>query len=152
MPIDFEIQAQKSRELLLKLATELDISEEQSGRILRSFLHGLRNRLPLNESFHIISQLPMGWKAVYVDGWRPERPFERIRHLGELMEEIRREDGSCAALDFGNDEKMKDVLGSVFRILNYYVSRGEMEDLASSVPEDIRRFIYQALGENKSVL
>ena len=150
--MDFEKYAQKSRELIQKLSAELSCSEDSAGRIIRSFLHGLRNRLPLNESFHIISQLPMGLKAVYVDGWKPDRPFIRIRHLGELMEEIRREDGSCAAMDYGNDEKMKEVLAAVFRTLNYYVSRGEMEDLTDSLPEDIRTFIQHTLGETKSVL
>lgn len=56
-----------------------------AARIIRSVLHALRNRLSHQESFQLIAQLPMALKAVYVDGWKIKKEFQRISHLNEFQ-------------------------------------------------------------------
>ncbi len=70
MTLDFEKYAAKGNEFINKLAEHLNDPDnrDRAGRILRSVLRALRNRLTVEESLQLISQLPMAIKAVYVEG------------------------------------------------------------------------------------
>lgn len=152
MSLDFEKYAAKGNEIVNMLSNELNISHDSAGRILRSTLHALRNRISLNESFDVLAQLPMALKAVYVDGWNPNNSFERLKHINEFLDEIRKEDGLTAAFDFGNDHKMKNIIGIVFKTLHYYISKGEMDDILNSLPQEIKEFIVERLEPTGSAL
>lgn len=68
--MNFEKYVEKGNLFLKELAQELGNPDdkEKAGRVLRTVLHVLRRRLTLEESFDLISQLPMCIKAVYIDG------------------------------------------------------------------------------------
>lgn len=141
MSLDFEKYAAKGNEIVNMLSKDIGLSADSSGRILRSTLHALRNRIGTNESFDLLSQLPMALKGIYVDGWKPEKSYERIKHVGEFFDEIRKENGQTAAYDFGNDQKMKNIVGAVFKTLHYHISKGEMDDILNCMPSALKVFI-----------
>ena len=152
MSVNFEKYAAKGNEMINKLADDLDISRDKAARILRATLHALRNRISTDESFHILSQLPMALKALYVDGWNPNKSFVRIKHLKDFIAEIKNEDGITSLYDYENYESSKNSLQAVFRTLNYYISQGEMGDIINSLPLEIRVFLNDAVEENRKVL
>ena len=141
MSLHFEKYAAKGNEIVNKLAALLSVPEDKSARILRATLHALRNRISIEESFHLLAQLPVALKGVYVDGWKPLEYHERIRHLHDFLNEIRLQDSSLAAYDFGNDEKARMLVGRVFQILQQFVSEGEMADIIGNLPSELKAFI-----------
>ena len=147
----FEKFAAKGNEWINKIAQLGEMPEDQAGRILKATLHALRNRLTIEESFHLMSQLPMALKGVYVDGWKLTQCFERVRHLHEFLNEIREMNGTTAAYDLGNDDKAKDRVGIVFQVMQEYVSAGEMQNVMSQFSEEIRHFIQMQKREQPTV-
>lgn len=148
----FDNYASKGNEWINKIAQMGEIPEDQAGRILRATLHALRNRLTMEESFHLLAQLPMALKGVYVDGWKMPQYFERIRHLHEFLNDVRRIEGPTAAYDLGNDEKAKQRVGIIFQILHEYISEGEMENILGQFSEEIRHFIQIQKREQPTII
>lgn len=152
MSIDFDKYAAKGNEVVNMLAEDLQVPKEKAGRILQAVLHALRNRLSMEESFQLMAQLPMALKSIYVDHWKYSNTFNRVKHLKDFLDEIRNEDHNMAGYDFGNDENAQVAIKAVFRTLYYYLSEGEMNDIITILPEELKRFIYQALNKDRLVL
>lgn len=149
MSMNFESYAAKGNELVNHLSSDLGVPRDQAARILRSVLHALRNRIPLDENFDLLAQLPMALKAVYVDGWKPGKTVSQSSHLKDFLDEIRDADAQLAAYDFGNDAKAKEMVLGVFRVLAQFVSSGELNDVVAGLPREIKNFITTILDENQ---
>jgi uncharacterized protein (DUF2267 family) len=152
MSLDFEKYAAKGNEMINKLSVDLELPRDNAGRVMRSVLHALRNRLTIEESFQLLAQLPLVLKGVYVDGWKLTKPYSRIHYLEDFIEEVKNEDGRTADYDFDNAENSKRAIKSTFKILSYYLSEGEMEDMMAVLPKALKDFIRHSIGENKYVL
>lgn len=152
MSLDFEKYAAKGNEFVHLIAEELEVTRDKAGRIIRAVLHALRNRLSHEESFQLLAQLPMSLKGVYVDGWRFDKDFNRISHVNDFLDEVRKEDGGQAGYDFGNNSKARVAVASVFKALNYFVSEGEMNDIIGVMPSELKQFIKESITGNGTVL
>jgi uncharacterized protein (DUF2267 family) len=150
--MDFAKYASKGNEIINKISSQATIPENKAGRILRASLHALRNRISIDESFHLLAQLPLVLKGIYVDGWRPNQPFERIKHMQDFLDEVRAMDTGNAAYDFGNDEKAKQLIGVVFQVMQEYISEGEFEDVLGHLPPEIRSFMQMQKKEQPTIL
>lgn len=139
--MNFEKYVEKGNLFLKELAEELGVPEdkERAGRILRTVLHTLRKRLTLEESFDLISQLPMCIKAIYVDGWKPSPfPDKTIKTVEDFINEVLEEDKRSAGKDFGNEEHAKQVIKAVFRVIKRHVSDGEIQDIKGDLPKSLK--------------
>lgn len=128
-----EESAQKSRRWLEELAEELGRPEDQKYalRVLRGFLHTLRDRLPVPETAHLSAQLPEFLRGVYFEGWRPTTvplPYhdrdtflEKVADVGQLA---------------GETEAAYAVEASA-RVLRLHVGTGELEKLRKVLPHQI---------------
>lgn len=118
MPLNFEKHAAKGNEFLNKLAMRLGDEENhaRAGRVLRCVLRALRNMLTLEESLQFLSQLLMALKAVYVDGWKPNKYHKRIRTLQEFCAEVMREDGFSTWKDFSGVSDATDAIEAVMKL------------------------------------
>lgn len=152
MTLDFDKYAAIGNKVVRILADDLQTSRDKAGRILTAVLHVLRQRLTIEESFQLMAQLPMVLKAVYVDGWNYNKPFQRIHRVDEFLDEIRKEDGKNAGYDFGNNEEAKKVVIAVFRVLFLFVSEGEINDMVAVLPSALKELVKEAVGENRMVL
>lgn len=146
MSLDFEKYASKGNEFVHLVRDELGIPKDMAGRIIRSVFHALRNRLSHEESFHLMAQLPMALKGVYVDGWKYTNEFTRINHLDEFLDEIRKEDQGRAGYDFGNNAKAQKAAGAIFKALNYYISEGEINNIIEVLPLELKNFVKESIG------
>lgn len=145
MVLDFEKYATKGNEFIRLIALELEVPRDMAGRITRSVLHAIRNRITFQESFHLMAQLPMAMKAVYVDGWTYNRSQAKLRHIAELLDEIREEDGKLSGYDFGNNANAVRALKAVFNTMSSFVSPGEMKDVLGTLPNEIRGILQESL-------
>ena len=103
--MNFVQYAQDGQRFVAEVASELGLDNtEQAERILTSVLHTLRDLLTPEESLHVVSQLPMMMKAIYVNGWRIHNKG-RVRSMDEFIESLLLKSPRTAPQDFGNDEK-----------------------------------------------
>lgn len=141
MTLNFEKYAAKGNEFVNRLAEHLgDIeNRDRAGRILRCVFRALRNRLPAEESLQLVAQLPMVIKAVYVEGWKLNHEFVRIKSMGEFAAEAMREDGFSAWRDFASMEEAEHAIEAVLKTLADYVSAGELHDIIDQMPQEIKK-------------
>ena len=129
--------AQDGQRFVAEVASELGIdNKEQAERILTSVLHTLRDLLTPEESLHLVSQLPMMLKAIYVNGWRIHSKG-RIKSMDEFIESLLLKSPRTAPQDFGNDEKAIQRAKGVFKVLRNYISTGEVKDIVSQLPPEL---------------
>jgi uncharacterized protein (DUF2267 family) len=141
-----------SGEWMNKIAAEMEVSPEKAFRITRAVLHAIRNQISLEESFQWMSQMPIIWKGMYVDGWNLNHPFERMHHLHDWLNSIRAEESTSVAADFGNDIQMRETLTGFFHALSKKMSRQQLFQLSDLFTEEIKTFIQQALYEENRVI
>ncbi|NBX11236.1 MAG: DUF2267 domain-containing protein [Chitinophagaceae bacterium] len=144
MVLDFDKYATKGNEFIRLVSMELEVPRDMAGRITRAVLHALRNRFSHQESFQLMAQLPMAIKAVYVDGWRFSKGQTRLRHITDLLDEVRLEDGKLSGYDFGNNSNALRAVKAVFTSISSFVSAGQMTDLMLSLPLEVRTFLEDA--------
>lgn len=152
MSLDFEKYAIKGNEFVQLVADELKIPKDIAGRVIRAVFHSLRNRLTHEESFHLLAQLPLVLKGVFVDGWKFDTEFQRIKHLEDFLNEVRKEDGSSAGYDFGNDARAKITVSAVFKALHYFISEGELNNMIAVLPNELKKLIKESVGGTETVL
>jgi uncharacterized protein (DUF2267 family) len=108
----------------------------QSERIMASVFHTLRDILTPQESLHLIAQLPVLIKGIYVHGWHLGTK-KSIRSMDEFIECLMLQSPRTAATDFGNDEKAKERTKAVFRVLRSQVAIGEIKDILDQLPSEL---------------
>ena len=127
-------------------AKELNLGDdtEKAGRILSAILHGLREIISVEESLQLMAQLPMFLKAVYVNGWTL-RKEAKVKNMDDFIKLIKKFDGTTAKTDFSTDEQAENYIDSTFMMLRDYISLGEMEDIRSVMPRELKSLFYQRL-------
>lgn len=101
---------------------------------LRSTLHALRDRLPVNEAVKLGAQLPMLIRGMYYEGWHPPGKPLKFRHADEFLDHVRTE---CRAdMDLPVDEMVKGVL----RVVSRRLTPGEVSSVMRALPETLRTF------------
>jgi uncharacterized protein (DUF2267 family) len=126
-------------EFLYDLAENLEHphSIEQVERILRATLHTLRDRLPIQQSFHVLSQLPVFLKILYIEGWKfRERPV-RFRSIEEFKEAVKDEQFRLGERDFNWNMPSEEIISRTITSLRRYLSAGEIKDLFATLPYEL---------------
>ena len=140
MTPNFKKFTDKGRSFINEVAVELGDPNDKGRayRVLRSVLHTLRNKIAPQESLQLIAQLPMFIKAVYVEGWKWTPGGSKIRHLDEFIRAVEKEDGAISDFDFQSSESTEEAIKAVFRVLKKHVSEGEIADIISSLPAELK--------------
>jgi uncharacterized protein (DUF2267 family) len=121
--------------------------ERRSFLALRAVLHALRDRLTIEEAVQLGAQLPTFIRGSYYDGWRPKktpvRDSTRYGFLGQIQ----------AAFAKTHDPHVDAVhiARAIFRLLSRKVSEGEINDLRSTLPRDVRDLWPETYGKKKTV-
>ena len=143
MSLNFNQYAVEANTFMKEYAEKIKVEDKnKAGRILSAVLHGLREVISTEESLQLIAQLPMFLKAVYVNGWSGHKK-QRIRSLVEFIDLINRFDGVTSVHDFGSDEETIKYIKTTFLILRKYVSFGELEDIRTELPKELKSLIFE---------
>ncbi len=119
-----------------ELAAELDGGDRHEAyRVLRAFLHTLRDRLPVEQTAQLAAQLPLLIRGIFYEGWRPSRTPLHYRDPVEFVDSVRRE-----ALLAGDTEASFAVRAAT-KVLRRHVSAGEIEAVMRTLPETLRSLI-----------
>ena len=115
------------------LADELETDDRQAAyRILRAFLHAVRDRLPVEEAAQLAAQMPLLIRGIYYEGWRPAATPIQYRDLDSFLRRIAEE-----ALLSGETEA-SFAASAAAKVLHRHISEGEMKDVAAVFPEGLR--------------
>ncbi|MEL6620833.1 MAG: DUF2267 domain-containing protein [Pseudomonadota bacterium] len=121
-----------THEWINELAERVGYTSKRSAlRLLRTTLHMVRDRLHPNEMAQFSAQLPMLIRGMLFEGWQPKHVPKRSVHFGPAITE---------AMDEAEEFRGEDDARYVFDLLNHRISRGEVEDIRASLPEEIRAF------------
>ena len=125
--------------LALQLGTPNDT--DHALRILQSVFKELRRRIIPDESLHIISQLPLMLKGMYVDGWNINEPLSEAKTFHEFLNEIRDNTGKSDDPDFANEELARKKIMIVFKELKKYIPDNELDQLRDELPTDVAKMV-----------
>ena len=144
MALNFNQFAKEGNSFLKEFAKKINMPDDtdKAGRILSSILHGLREVITMEVSLQLISQFPMFLKAVYVNKWTT-RKKARVKSMTEFIDLIRELDGVTSLNDFESEEVTENYINATFMMLRKYVSLGELEDLRTVLPKDLKSIVYQ---------
>ncbi|GIJ20540.1 DUF2267 domain-containing protein [Micromonospora lutea] len=106
----------------------------QSYAALRTVLHLLRDRMPIQESVEFSAQLPIVVRGVYFDGWQPQNvPIKLNRD--DFLYEVRQ--GFPYDVEGGPQRVVQVVLDTLRR----HITQGQWEDVKDTMPNDLARIM-----------
>lgn len=131
-----ERSAEITHEWLDDLAVELDRPWDRrfAFRVLRSFLHILRDRMPVNETAQLAAQLPELLRGVYYENWRPSATpmrYDLDGFLDRLSEHAMIDRATAAA----------SAAQASARVLARHLATGELDKVRVVLPKDISDFL-----------
>jgi len=132
----FDTTIEKSNLILKEIEAQFgwEGRRNQSYLALRSVLHALRDRLPIDEAVNFSAQLPLLIKGVFFDGWSTEKvPIKMNRPQFEqyVSKQFKFDTGE------GIDEVIRVVLNSVFD----NIDPAEADKIINSLPKDINNLL-----------
>jgi uncharacterized protein (DUF2267 family) len=107
-------------------------NRQRSWRLLRATLHALRDWLNVDEAVQLGAQLPILVRGIYYEGWVPAKTPVRIRERPDFIARIQE--------NFGPDplDEPENAIACVFELLSWHVSKGEIGDVRSCLPQSLR--------------
>ncbi len=143
MALNFNKFAAEANAFMKEYTKELNLGgdTEKAGRILSSILHGLREVISTEESLQLIAQFPMFLKAVYVNGWT-SRKRPKVKNMVDFIDLVREFDGNTSINDFRSNEVAQSYIDATFILLRRYISLGELEDIRTELPKDLKSMVY----------
>jgi uncharacterized protein (DUF2267 family) len=132
-PSIIERSVEKAHIWFNDMADELGTEDQREAyRILRAYLHGLRDRLPVNESAQLAAQLPELIRGIYYEGWNPSSTPVKYRGFADFLDRIADE----AVLD--GETRASYAVSAAAAVLRRHVSAGEIDDVRAILPEDLK--------------
>ena len=146
MSLNFNQFASEANAFLKEYTEGLSLGDdrEKAGRILSSILHGLREVISTEESLQLIAQFPMFLKAVYVNGWSSHKK-QKVKSMTDFIDLVREFDGVTSINDFRSDEVAENYINTTFILLRKYISLGELEDIRTELPKDLKSMVYHRI-------
>ena len=123
---------QKTNLWLSELAEELGRDYHFAYQGLRATLHALRDRLTIEETSDLASQLPMVIRGIYYEGWNPSHTPTSERDLDSFLQRIADEMGGIPT---GDPEV---AARAVFKLLAAHCTEGQIDHVRGSLPKELR--------------
>ena len=124
---------EKTNVRLKELAAELGTDDRKFAyRVLRAYLHAVRDRLMVDEAAQLAAQLPELVRGIYYEGWVSSRTPTSDRSVDEFLRRIADE-----ALLPGETEASY-ACSAAARVLRRHISEGEIADVVAVFPEELR--------------
>jgi uncharacterized protein (DUF2267 family) len=129
----FETSIDKTNLILKDIEQAYGWTKEQRNQsylALRTVLHLLRDRLPVQESVQFAAQMPMLVRGMYFEGWDPSIvPIKLNRE--DFLFEVRRN----FTFDFeGGPERL---VRTVLQAMRRHVTAGEWDEVRDNLPKDL---------------
>ncbi len=132
-PSIIERSAEKAHVWLNEIAAAMDTEDRQLAyRVMRAYLHALRDRLPVDEAADLAAQLPDLIRGIYYEGWNPSATPVRYRGFSDFLDRV------AAEALVGGETEASFAVGAAAEVLRRHVSAGEIADIRAILPEELR--------------
>ena len=127
---------EKTHIWLNELSEELGTEDgHHAYRVLRAFLHALRDHLSVNESAALAAQLPIFVRGVFYEGWDPSRTPDHARDLDSFLRRIADE------ARLSGETEASFAAAAAGRLLARHISPGEAGCVLRVLPGHLREFL-----------
>jgi uncharacterized protein (DUF2267 family) len=108
--------------------------EDRVVRTLKAVLYTLRERLTVQQSFHVLAQLPMFLKLYYIEEWKyPEKPV-RFGTIEEFCSGVRDAQFHFGERKFSWDKSTEEIVNIVLASLRKYLDDGTIRNIFAELP------------------
>ncbi|MER6100229.1 DUF2267 domain-containing protein [Streptomyces sp. NPDC001728] len=136
---DFEHAIHTANIWLKAVAEALETEDRHAAhRVLRAWLHTLRDRLTVDVAAHFAAQLPDLLRGAYYDGWDPSTvpvKYDREGYVDRFVQEAK-----------VTAEEVHRIAPVVTGVVREHVSPGHLEAALEQLPHDIRAILLQPTG------
>jgi uncharacterized protein (DUF2267 family) len=133
-----ERSVQKTNQWLHELAGELGTDERTAWRVLRAYLQVLRDRLTIDEAAQLAAQLPHLVRGVFYEGFDPGHQPEKIRDREAFLARL------AERAQLADTDEAASAAVAVTRLLRRHITPGELDDVLSQLPTEIRNVFEEA--------
>jgi len=131
-PSIIERSVEKTHVWLDEIADQLGADDRREAyRVLRAYLHALRDRLTVDEAAQLAAQLPDLVRGIYYEGWDPSATPVRYRGLADFLDRV------AADAELDGETASSFAVSAAAEVLRRHVSPGEIEDIRAQLPEDL---------------
>jgi uncharacterized protein (DUF2267 family) len=127
---------EKAHVWLNDVAEELGTEDgHHAYRVLRAFLHALRDHLSVDETAQLAAQLPIFVRGVFYEGWDPSRTPDHARDVDNFLTKIAGEAG------LAGETEASFAATAASRVLRRHVSAGEGDSVLNALPQHLRELL-----------
>jgi uncharacterized protein (DUF2267 family) len=104
-------------------------------RVLRAFLHALRDHLTPDEAAQLAAQLPIFVRGVFYEGWTPSRTPVHDRDVDSFLRNI------AGEAQLVGETEASFAATATYGVLSRHVSTGEAKSILRELPESLRQLL-----------
>lgn len=108
-------------------------------RVLRAWLHVVRDRLPVGSAVHFAAQLPVLLRGEFFEGWNPSR-VPIAYDVAGFCERFAEEAGI-------HQSQVSDAVVGVSTALDALCSAGNLDHVLAPLPHSLRALLTPVAGE-----
>lgn len=108
-------------------------------RLLRSALYALRDRLPPEEVFQLAAQFPQHLRGIFFDQYTISGKPDKMS-AADLLSRI--EEAGAVRIK----KSATEIFTATLQLLYHHVSKGEMDDIYATMPDDIKKLWDEAFN------
>ncbi len=121
------------------VALELGTDDSRHAyRVLRAFLHALRDHLSVDEVAQLAAQLPIFVRGVFYEGWEPSRTPEHARDIDSFLSRVADDAG------LAGETEASFAVGAASRVLRRHISAGESEHVLHALPGRLEDLLVES--------
>jgi uncharacterized protein (DUF2267 family) len=118
------------------LADELGTADNHEAyRVLRAFLHALRDHLQVEDAARLAAQLPIFIRGVFYEGWDPRRTPEDARDLTSFLMRI------ASEARLAGETQASFAVTAAGRVLQRHITEGESSKVLRALPKHLRELV-----------
>ena len=127
---------EKTHIWLNDLAEELASEDDHHAyRVLRAFLHAVRDHLTVDEAAALGAQLPIFVRGVFYEGWDPSSTPTHTRDLDSFLTRI------SAEARLAGETEASFAATAASRVLRRHISEGEGLNVLRVLPHPLRELL-----------
>lgn len=146
--LNFDTFAKDAHTYINDLAHHLEHPNEEVRvlQIWRAVMHTIRDRIPLEVSFKLVSQLPMILKGIYVENWKyQETPPLTYSTLEEMKTQVKTFQEQYGEDEFPWKKPTEEIILNTVQSLKRFLSEAHIDSLTTPLPKEVETFLSDKL-------